>query len=176
MSAIKKDSLWIFKPHRTVLINNKTTKQHYLFFYYIYGLLYQLESDEELQDAHIARVCGQMNGQTAVAVQPIELDVEVVEDGLDDAEVAAIDRDLQNRLPVLAHPVEHQVEQVVGLGRFHLLQHLHHDVQLLLLAADGRVDRQVGAGFARELVEFEETLHVVAVYEERGDFVVAEFD
>ena len=39
MSTIKKDSLWIFKPHRTVLINNKTTKQHYLFFYYIYGLL-----------------------------------------------------------------------------------------------------------------------------------------
>ncbi len=25
MSTIKKDSLWIFKPHRTVLINNKTT-------------------------------------------------------------------------------------------------------------------------------------------------------
>ncbi len=39
MSTIKKDSLWIFKPHRTVLINNKTTKQDYLFFYYIYGLL-----------------------------------------------------------------------------------------------------------------------------------------
>jgi len=90
-----------------------------------------------------------MNGQTAVAVQPIELDVEVAEDGLDDVEVAAIDRDLQNRLPVLAHPVEHQVEQVVRLGRFHLLQHLHHDAQLLLLAADGRVDRQVGACFAR---------------------------
>ncbi len=29
MSTIKKDSLWIFKPHRTVLINNKTTKQHH---------------------------------------------------------------------------------------------------------------------------------------------------
>ncbi len=39
MSTIKKYSLWIFKPHRTVLINNKTTKQHYFFFYYIYGLL-----------------------------------------------------------------------------------------------------------------------------------------
>ena len=36
---LKKDSLWIFKPHRTVLINNKTTKKHYLFFYYIYRLL-----------------------------------------------------------------------------------------------------------------------------------------
>jgi len=35
---LKKDSR-IFKPHRTVLINNKATKQHYLFFYYIYGLL-----------------------------------------------------------------------------------------------------------------------------------------
>ena len=39
MSTIKKDSIWIFKPHRTVLINNKTTKHHYLFFYCIYGLL-----------------------------------------------------------------------------------------------------------------------------------------
>jgi len=39
VSTIKKDSLWIFQPHRTVLINNKTTKQHYLFFHYIYGLL-----------------------------------------------------------------------------------------------------------------------------------------
>ena len=39
LSSIKKDSLWICQPHRTVLINNKTTKQPYLFFCYVYGLL-----------------------------------------------------------------------------------------------------------------------------------------
>jgi len=39
LSTIKKNSLCIFKPHRTVLINNKTTKQHYLFFYFISGFL-----------------------------------------------------------------------------------------------------------------------------------------
>jgi len=36
---LKKTHFGFFEPHRTVLINNKTTKQHYLFFYYIYGLL-----------------------------------------------------------------------------------------------------------------------------------------
>ncbi len=36
---MKKSSLWILKPQKTVLIKNKTTKQHNLFSHYNYGLL-----------------------------------------------------------------------------------------------------------------------------------------
>ncbi len=76
MSTIKKDSLWTLKPHRTVLINNKTTKQNNTTYSFAISTGFLPHVGRRLQDqadyGGVALVSRQVQGRVQIGVQQVE--------------------------------------------------------------------------------------------------------